>query len=153
MLGLHSNQHTVWAKFISATLGVSTQEPFAVGVMLSGRRVHREAVQECGKSVGIDKHLEVEPQLGSIDCTRSMASIAQLVRAPDCDSGGRGFETLCSPYPLPPAWSDHAPGRVHCPIKVKGAFCFPARRQFAASLDRGVRRIAVVEPKVMYYYA
>ena len=26
-----------------------------------------------------------------------MASIAQLVRAPDCDSGGRGFETLCSP--------------------------------------------------------
>ncbi len=29
-----------------------------------------------------------------------MVSIAQLVRASDCGSEGRGFETLCSPYPM-----------------------------------------------------
>ncbi len=27
-----------------------------------------------------------------------MAIVAQLVRAPDCDSGGRGFETHHSPH-------------------------------------------------------
>ena len=26
-----------------------------------------------------------------------MASVAQLVRAPECGSGGQGFETLCPP--------------------------------------------------------
>ena len=29
---------------------------------------------------------------------KKMVSIAQLVRASDCGSEGRGFETLCSPY-------------------------------------------------------
>ncbi len=29
---------------------------------------------------------------------QKMVSIAQLVRASDCGSEGRGFETLCSPY-------------------------------------------------------
>ena len=27
-----------------------------------------------------------------------MVGIAQLVRAPDCDSGGRGFDSHCSPH-------------------------------------------------------
>ena len=30
-------------------------------------------------------------------CSVQMVSIAQLVRASDCGSEGRGFETLCSP--------------------------------------------------------
>src|SRR5207244_2726454 len=32
--------------------------------------------------------------------SRRMASIAQLVRAPDCGSGGRGFKPLCSPHKI-----------------------------------------------------
>jgi hypothetical protein len=31
-----------------------------------------------------------------------MVIVAQLVRAPDCGSGGRGFETLLSPSPFGP---------------------------------------------------
>ena len=31
-------------------------------------------------------------------CRPSMVIVAQLVRAPDCGSGGRGFETHLSPF-------------------------------------------------------
>lgn len=32
-----------------------------------------------------------------IESVLTMAGVAQLVRAPDCDSGGRGFKSLHSP--------------------------------------------------------
>lgn len=37
------------------------------------------------------------------DSGRHMVNVAQLVRAPDCGSGGRGFESRLSPKTAPKA--------------------------------------------------
>lgn len=37
-----------------------------------------------------------------------MAGVAQLVRAPDCGSGSRGFDSRHSPQPAPVAQLDRA---------------------------------------------
>jgi hypothetical protein len=51
-----------------------------------------------------------------------MVYIAQLVRASDCDSEGRGFDSHYSPHGLVPKW-------------FKGALCKSVIRQFESDQD------------------
>ena len=67
-----------------------------------------------------------ETQLGNEHC---MVGVAQLVRAPDCGSGGRGFESPHSPHISAAAASD-----TQC---IRGFFCCPAHRLPGAATPEG----------------
>ncbi len=57
-----------------------------VGYLPAGR----QGAPDCGSQVLFLKNLK-----------RFVVGIAQLVRAPDCGSGGRGFKSRYSPHMLP----------------------------------------------------
>ena len=46
----------------------------------------------------------------------SMVAVAQLVRAPDCGSGGRGFDTHQSPKSSMPSWLNWIEHWISAPV-------------------------------------
>ena len=116
----------------SARSSLSSEGPEGDGRMVHARRQMTRMPDDPHDGVRAPRR---GPQPARLACPPSAVGVAQLVRAPDCDSGGRGFDPRHSPHN--PRKIAPLQGRIlRSPLRCGDSEGSPASHERSGPLER-----------------